>query len=312
MVQYRSPVSSANSDTCTIAADQPGNTSFDPAPRVTRSFSFNKVAMTIRVIPTGPITAEGNFVWGEISTVNRSLMSGLNSLGHLLDVTSLTPTICSVSRVETVDQGARGINTRSFVKGIDNGSCRVRFSFAGKDTRAATETIWSTTLSGLTPPPAIPAEKWSQTISFPEIANREFGAGISLRAFSSSKLLVTYSVTTPQICRILEPQKEQFVVVTAAELPDVETATCTVVANQLGNEYYLPAAPVSQTFTWRKAAQLITATTMPSLRVSTSSSLVTARLTTVDRALMSGLSALNGLISATSLTPTTCIVTSND
>jgi hypothetical protein len=167
-------------------------------------------------------------------------------------------------------------------------------------------------LSGLTPPPAIPAEKWSQTISFPEIANREFGAGISLKAFSSSKLLVTYSVTTPQICRILEPQKEQFVVVTAAELPDVETATCTVVANQLGNEYYLPAAPVNQTFTWRKAAQLITATTMPSLRVSTSSSLVTARLTTVDRALMSGLSALNGLISATSLTPTTCIVTRNE
>ena len=312
MVQYRTPVSTANSTTCTIAADQPGNTSFDAAPRVTRSFNFNKVAMTIRVIPTGPITAEGNFVWGEISTVNRSLMSGLNSLGHLLDVTSLTPNICSVSRVETVDQGSKGINTRSLVKGIDNGSCRVRFSFAGKDTRSATETIWSTTLSGLTPPPAIPAEKWNQTISFPEIANREFGAGILLKAFSSSKLLVTYSVATPQTCRILEPQKEQFVVVTAAGLPDVETATCTVVADQLGNDYYLAAAPVSQSFTWRKAAQQIAATNMPNLRVSTASYLVTARLSTVDRTLMSGLSALNGLITATSLTPTTCIVTRND
>jgi hypothetical protein len=312
MVQYRSPVSSANSATCSIAADQAGNEMFEAAARVTRSFTFTKVAMTIRVLPTGPITADGNFVWGEISTINRSLMSGLNSLGHLLDVNSMTPTTCAVSRVETVDQGSRGINTRSFVRGINNGTCSVKFSFAGKDTRAATETTWSTTISGVTPPPAIPAQKWNQNISFPEIANREFGAGISLRATSSSKLLVTYTVSTPETCRILEPQKEQYVVVTAAGLPDVETATCTVVANQSGNDFYQAAAPASQTFTWRKVAQQITTSRMPSMRVGSFTYLVTARLATVDRALMSGLRSLNGLITATSLTPTICVITKND
>jgi hypothetical protein len=312
MVQYVSPVSSANSVTCSIAADQAGNTSYNAAPRVTRSFTFSKNAMKIAVVPAGSVTSSGTFVSGELSTVDTSRMSGLPSLAQLLTITSLTPSVCTVSSVQLVDQGVRGTNTRATVTGVTNGSCSVKFAFAGSGTYAATESTWSTTVSGITPPPTVPIDKSNQTITFASIANREFGPGISLSASSTSGLRVSFTVSTPTICRILEPTTNNFVVQTAAGLPDVETATCTVVASQAGNDRFNPATPVSQSFTWRKAAQKITTSSIPSIRVSTATSLFTAQLATVDRALMSGLTSFNTLITATSLTPSVCSITRND
>jgi hypothetical protein len=65
--------------------------------------------------------------------------SGLLSLGHLLQVTSNTPTICSVSGVGTWDRTG-GIYTRATVNAISAGNCSVTWSFLGFPGRAATST----------------------------------------------------------------------------------------------------------------------------------------------------------------------------
>ncbi len=65
--------------------------------------------------------------------------SGLASLGHLLEVTSATPAVCSVSGVATWDRTG-GIYTRATVNGLTVGTCTVLWRFLGSPGRAATST----------------------------------------------------------------------------------------------------------------------------------------------------------------------------
>jgi hypothetical protein len=65
--------------------------------------------------------------------------SGLLSLGHLLEVTSSTPSVCSVSGVATWDRSG-GIFTRATVSTLSLGTCTVLWRFLGFKGRAATST----------------------------------------------------------------------------------------------------------------------------------------------------------------------------
>jgi hypothetical protein len=65
--------------------------------------------------------------------------SGLLSLGHLLEVTSATPAVCSVTGVETWDRTG-GIYTRATVNTLSLGTCTVQWRFLGSKGRAATST----------------------------------------------------------------------------------------------------------------------------------------------------------------------------
>jgi hypothetical protein len=65
--------------------------------------------------------------------------SGLLSLGHLLEVTSNTPTICSVTEVQTWDRTG-GIYTRATINALSAGNCSVTWKFLGSTGRAATST----------------------------------------------------------------------------------------------------------------------------------------------------------------------------
>jgi hypothetical protein len=64
--------------------------------------------------------------------------SGLQSLGHLLEVTSQTPAVCTVSGVATWDRGS--IFTRATVNTLSLGTCTVLWRFLGSKGRAATST----------------------------------------------------------------------------------------------------------------------------------------------------------------------------
>jgi hypothetical protein len=64
---------------------------------------------------------------------------GLLSLGHLLQVTSTTPTVCSVTGVQTWDRTG-GIFTRADVNALAAGTCSVTWRFLGVPGRAATST----------------------------------------------------------------------------------------------------------------------------------------------------------------------------
>jgi len=65
--------------------------------------------------------------------------SGLLSLGHLLEVTTNTPTICSVTGVQTWDRTG-GIYTRATVNALSAGNCSVTWKFLGFPGRAPTST----------------------------------------------------------------------------------------------------------------------------------------------------------------------------
>jgi hypothetical protein len=65
--------------------------------------------------------------------------SGLLSLGHLLEVTSTTPAVCSVTGVATWDRSG-GIFTRATVNTLSLGTCTVLWRFLGFKGRAATST----------------------------------------------------------------------------------------------------------------------------------------------------------------------------
>jgi len=72
--------------------------------------------------------------------------SGLASLGHLLEATSLTPATCSVTGVATWDRTG-GIFTRATVNALSAGACSVSWRFLGSKGRAATSTIMNVTVN---------------------------------------------------------------------------------------------------------------------------------------------------------------------
>jgi len=85
-----------------------------------------------------------------VALVDRAAMSGLASLGHLFTATSLTPAICTIATHGTWDRGrGQGIVNRTFVNGLANGECQIRFDFAGTIDRAPATTTWRGILSAL-------------------------------------------------------------------------------------------------------------------------------------------------------------------
>jgi hypothetical protein len=79
----------------------------------------------------------------------------------------------------------------------------------------------------------------TQTIDFPAIGDVPLTGGpVVLTASASSGLPVSYTSATPQVCTVSGDR---------AAL--VATGTCTIDADQMGNEDYLPAATASRSFT---------------------------------------------------------------
>ena len=95
-------------------------------------------AVTLRAKSSGQFLASTLFASGN--------NSGLASIGHLLEVTSLTPAICSVTGVATWDRTG-GIFTRATVNALAAGTCSVSWRFLGSKGRAATSTTMNVTVN---------------------------------------------------------------------------------------------------------------------------------------------------------------------
>jgi hypothetical protein len=92
-----------------------------------------------------------------------------------------------------------------------------------------------------------PSPGTAQTITFPQIADQVYGAPtIPLAAISSSSLPVSYSIVSGQAT------------LSGNSLTITGVGEITVRASQGGNIDYLPATPVEQTFTARKAQATVT------------------------------------------------------
>jgi hypothetical protein len=99
---------------------------------------------TLRTSRLSPITgltfaSKQSYTFAASTLFANGQNSGLLSLGHLLEVTSATPAVCSVTGVATWDRTG-GIYTRATVNALSVGTCSVLWRFLGSKGRAATST----------------------------------------------------------------------------------------------------------------------------------------------------------------------------
>lgn len=99
-------VTGVSAGTCTIAADQAGNATYNPAPQATQSFAVGKGNQTITfgVAPS-------------LSVGSTALVSATASSGLPVSFSSITPSVCSISG--------------NLVAGLATGSCTIAADQAG-------------------------------------------------------------------------------------------------------------------------------------------------------------------------------------
>ncbi|MEI6335939.1 MAG: hypothetical protein WCS87_15370 [Methylococcaceae bacterium] len=153
--------------TCTIAANQAGNASYNKAPQVTKTITIGKSG---QVITFGTMPA--NLAIGGVSNIPATSTSGL-----LLSFSSATTGICTV--------------TGSTVKGIAAGTCTINANQAGNarynKALQATKTI---TIGKI------------QTITFGAAPKITVGKTGVVTATATSALAVTFASRTPTVCTI--------------------------------------------------------------------------------------------------------------
>jgi hypothetical protein len=178
-------------------------------------------------------------------------------------------------------------------------------SFAGNSYWLPSATAVTVGVTGITTP--LPGAGAAQTISFANIANREYGPAAALNATATSGLPVTYTTTTPQNCSILSLGNGAYSVQSAPGVGG-NSVLCSVVASQAGDTRYASATPVTRSFYWNKAAMAVSITNGVTTRTGVGPFQLIASVRYVTTALNSNLASLGEPLTVTSLTPAICTV----
>jgi uncharacterized protein YhjY with autotransporter beta-barrel domain len=197
--------------TCTIGADQAGNSAFAPAPQVVQSFTVAAVtpgAPTIGTATAGDQQATVNFI-------APASNGGSPIIGY-------TATSSPGGFTAT---GSGGSVT---ITGLSNG---VAYTFMVTATNGAGTGPASAASNSVTP-------RGSQVIAFANPGTQDFGVSPQLNATASSGLPVVFTSATTSVCTVT----------TVGVLTPISPGTCTINANQAGDGTWLPAAQVSQSF----------------------------------------------------------------
>ena len=157
---------------CSITASQAGNSTFDAATPVTRTFNVTQLSGQSQTISFGPLS---NQTFG----VAPFSISATASSGLPVSFASNTPGVCTASG--------------STITILSGGNCSITASQAGNGTySAATPVTQSFTVN--------PA---SQTINFGALSNQTFGAApFSISATATSGLPVSFASTTLAVCTV--------------------------------------------------------------------------------------------------------------
>jgi hypothetical protein len=158
-----------------------------------------------------------------------SNISASSSSGLPLTFSTSTANICSVSG--------------SLVTGIALGNCSITANQAGNaNYLAASQVTKSVTILG------------TQSISFGAAPDIAVNNAVTLSATSSSGLSVSLTSTTLGICAI-----------SGNIVTGVGSGNCIIAANQAGNNNYIAAAQVTQTFLIKKYTQVLIFSAAPSI-----------------------------------------------
>lgn len=198
--------------TCTINADQTGNSSYLAASQVSRSFTVNAVvpgAPTIGVASVGDTQAS-------VAFTAPAFTGGASITGYT--VTSNPGGLTGT-----------GASSPIVVTGLTNGTA---YTFTVTATNSAGTGSVSAASNSVTPG-AI------QTLTFANPGTQNLGSSPTLTATASSGLTPVFSSSTLGVCTITG----------GGALTLLSTGTCTITVNQSGNSNYFAAAPVVRSFT---------------------------------------------------------------
>ncbi|WP_233840197.1 autotransporter domain-containing protein [Dyella sp. 2HG41-7] len=204
-------LTTVSAGTCTINANQAGNSAYLPAAQVSQSFAI------MPVLPGAPVigTATAGNAQASVNFVPPTFTGGAS-------ITSYTAT--------SSPGGLTGTCAASpcVVTGLVNGTA---YTFTVTATNSAGTGAPSAASNAVTP-------KNNQTITFSNPGTQNFGATPTLTATASSGLTVSFSSSTTAVCTITS----------GGALTTVSPGSCVINANQAGNGAYSPAPQVSQTF----------------------------------------------------------------
>jgi hypothetical protein len=205
---------------CTITANHAGDDNYEAAAQAEVTFNIAKADQEIS------FTAPANQTYAPNKKVNLSATGGASP--NPVTFASTTTAICTVSGTEATV--------------VKAGTCSITASQAGDDNySAATDAIQSFTIGQAT-----------QTIAFTDPADTSYAPNkkVSLSATGgASGNSVTFASTTTAICTV-----------SGTEATVVKAGTCTITANQAGDDNYNAATQVSQSFEIGKVAQEISFT----------------------------------------------------
>ena len=111
----------------------------------------------------------------------------------------------------------------------------------------ASSAVWDTAVTASNWVAFRASVKTVQSISFPSPASTTTGSTIAAIATATSGLAITYSTNTPDVCTV-----------SGSTITTIAVGTCSITADQVGNDSYSAATPVTVTFTVAKSAQTIT------------------------------------------------------
>jgi hypothetical protein len=224
-------VSLVAAGTCTISADQAGDSTYGPAASVQQSFTIvNPPAKSVQSITFTSTPPSGAVVGGSAYTVAATASSGL---AVTFSVAAASAGVCSLAG-STVSLLAAGTCTIL----ADQGG-NVNYQPAPQSSQSFAISRAPQALSFTSSPPT----------------NAAVGGGAYVvAATASSGLAPSFSVA---------PASTGVCAVSGASVTFLAAGTCTVVATQAGNAAYEAAAAISQSFPVAHATQAISFTSMP-------------------------------------------------
>ena len=205
--------------TCTLTADQGGDSSFSAATQVSRSFTVAQAAQATLTISatTTSATSTGTAFTATPTFTTGSSGSGTGAVTYAV-VTGGTAT-CTLSNS----------SSSATLTATTAGTCLIAA------TKASDNNYLSATSSNLT----FTFSTATQSITFTAPSTTQFSAGsISVSGTSSSGLTVAFTSGSTSVCTV-----------SGTTVTFVSAGSCVVNADQSGNTYYSAATQVQRTFT---------------------------------------------------------------